>query len=180
MAPSAKNDRGGLDPAGKTLWRQGRVRLLPDGEEESDRLTFGSWTSGRGRSPPFCSSRMRQRPGSDPVPVGPRLHRRHLRMLLCWSRCYTGAPACAQPVDATGRFDRGGRRAGFVLTTSEVQTELKPIVDELPDGGSLRWCAVDVDVPDDAMAWFTPESTPAQRLSFSTPRDRRARRRAST
>jgi acyl transferase domain-containing protein/acyl-CoA synthetase (AMP-forming)/AMP-acid ligase II len=46
--------------------------------------------------------------------------------------------------------------AGFVLTTSEVQNELKPVVDELPDGASLNWCAVDIDVPDDAAGWVAP------------------------
>jgi acyl transferase domain-containing protein/acyl-CoA synthetase (AMP-forming)/AMP-acid ligase II len=47
-------------------------------------------------------------------------------------------------------------KAGFVLTTAGVQDELKPVVDELPDGASLQWCAVDVDVPDDATGWVEP------------------------
>ncbi|MFG1929624.1 beta-ketoacyl synthase N-terminal-like domain-containing protein [Mycobacterium sp. NPDC048908] len=36
--------------------------------------------------------------------------------------------------------------AGFVLTTAEVQSELKPVIDEMPDGATLQWCAVDTDV----------------------------------
>jgi acyl transferase domain-containing protein/acyl-CoA synthetase (AMP-forming)/AMP-acid ligase II/acyl carrier protein len=48
-------------------------------------------------------------------------------------------------------------RAAFVVTTAEVEKELKPVVDELPDGASLRWCAVDTDVPDDAAGWVAPE-----------------------
>lgn len=48
-------------------------------------------------------------------------------------------------------------RADFVLTTFDVQDELKPVVDQLPDGASLEWYAVDTDVPDDANEWSPPQ-----------------------
>jgi acyl transferase domain-containing protein/acyl-CoA synthetase (AMP-forming)/AMP-acid ligase II len=48
-------------------------------------------------------------------------------------------------------------QAGFVLTTAGVQSELKPVVDELPDGASLRWCALDADLAEDAAGWIAPE-----------------------
>src|SRR5690349_18997058 len=38
-------------------------------------------------------------------------------------------------------------QADFVLTTAAVREDLKPVIDEMPAGASLRWCAVDVEVP---------------------------------
>jgi acyl transferase domain-containing protein/acyl-CoA synthetase (AMP-forming)/AMP-acid ligase II/acyl carrier protein len=48
-------------------------------------------------------------------------------------------------------------RARFVLTTAEVQSELKPVLDDLPEGGSLLWCAADTDTPEHATDWVAPE-----------------------
>jgi acyl transferase domain-containing protein/acyl-CoA synthetase (AMP-forming)/AMP-acid ligase II/acyl carrier protein len=48
-------------------------------------------------------------------------------------------------------------RARIVLTTAEVQSELKPVVDDLPQGGLLRWCVADTDTLGDGSDWVTPE-----------------------
>ena len=40
----------------------------------------------------------------------------------------------------------------FVLTTAAVQSELKPVIDEMPGGALLQWCAVDADVAYDDTA----------------------------
>ncbi len=47
--------------------------------------------------------------------------------------------------------------ASFVLTTDEVRSELKPVFDQMPEGGSLRWCAVDIDEIDTADDWASPD-----------------------
>jgi phthiocerol/phenolphthiocerol synthesis type-I polyketide synthase C len=48
-------------------------------------------------------------------------------------------------------------QAGFALTTAESQAELKAAVGGLADEGSLRWCAVDADIPDAAAEWVAPD-----------------------
>jgi len=52
-------------------------------------------------------------------------------------------------------------RARIVLTTAEVQSELKPVVDDLPEGGSLRWCVADTDRLGDGSDWMAPEVDPS-------------------
>ena len=47
-------------------------------------------------------------------------------------------------------------QAGFVLTTAKLQAELKAAVDDLADGNSLQWCAVDAITPDGAAEWVAP------------------------
>jgi phthiocerol/phenolphthiocerol synthesis type-I polyketide synthase C len=47
-------------------------------------------------------------------------------------------------------------QAGFVLTTAELQAELKAVVDDLADGSSLRWCAVDAVTSAAAVEWVVP------------------------
>jgi phthiocerol/phenolphthiocerol synthesis type-I polyketide synthase C len=48
-------------------------------------------------------------------------------------------------------------QADFVLTTAELQAELKAVVDDLADGRSLHWCAVDAVIPAAAVEWIVPE-----------------------
>ena len=48
-------------------------------------------------------------------------------------------------------------QAGFVLTTAELQAELKAAVDDLAGGSSLRWCAADAILPAAAEEWVVPE-----------------------
>ena len=48
-------------------------------------------------------------------------------------------------------------QAGFVLTTAKLQAELKAAVDDLADGNSLQWCAVDAITPDGAAEWVAPD-----------------------
>ena len=52
-------------------------------------------------------------------------------------------------------------QARFVLTTAEVQSELKAVVDDLPEGPSLQWCAADTDTPEMAADWIAPEIEPS-------------------
>jgi phthiocerol/phenolphthiocerol synthesis type-I polyketide synthase C len=47
-------------------------------------------------------------------------------------------------------------QAGFVLTTTDLQAELKDVVDDLADGASLRWCAVDAVASSAAVEWVVP------------------------
>jgi acyl transferase domain-containing protein/acyl-CoA synthetase (AMP-forming)/AMP-acid ligase II/aryl carrier-like protein len=48
-------------------------------------------------------------------------------------------------------------QARIVLTTAGVRSELKDVIDELPEGPSLRWCAADTDTPSDADDWQAPD-----------------------
>lgn len=48
-------------------------------------------------------------------------------------------------------------QAGFVLTTAKLEAELKAAVDDLADGNSLQWCAVDAITPDGAAEWVAPD-----------------------
>src|SRR5580693_5647399 len=48
-------------------------------------------------------------------------------------------------------------QAGFVLTTAELQAELKAAVDDLAGGSSLRWCAADAILPAAAEEWVVPD-----------------------
>jgi phthiocerol/phenolphthiocerol synthesis type-I polyketide synthase C len=48
-------------------------------------------------------------------------------------------------------------QAGFVLTTAELQAELKAAVDDLAGGSSLQWCAVDAVIPAAAVEWVVPD-----------------------
>lgn len=48
-------------------------------------------------------------------------------------------------------------KAGFVLTTAKLQAELKTVVDDLADGSSLHWCAVDVVIPAADVEWVVPD-----------------------
>ena len=52
-------------------------------------------------------------------------------------------------------------QARFVLTTSEVQSELKEVVDALPDGGSLQWYTVETVDDSAAEQWVRPDIGPA-------------------
>ncbi|WP_232004753.1 type I polyketide synthase [Mycobacterium sp. ACS1612] len=56
--------------------------------------------------------------------------------------------------------------AGFVLTTAEVRSELKPVIDEMPDGASLQWCAVDTDVTYGTAEELVLPETDAQATAF--------------
>ena len=132
-----------------------------DGEEESDRLTYRQLDL---RARAIASVLQQQDSANDRVLV---LCPSGLDFIAAIFGCfYVGTVAIpVHPPLHSRLMPRvasivADARAGFVLTTSEVQTELKPIVDEMPGGGSLRWCAVDVDVQDDAMAWFSPEINP--------------------
>ena len=51
--------------------------------------------------------------------------------------------------------------AGFVLATAASQSELKSAVDDLADGNSLRWCAVDDVSGDTAAEWVAPDLDPS-------------------
>ena len=48
-------------------------------------------------------------------------------------------------------------QAGFVVTTAELQAELKAAVDDLAGGSSLRWCAADAILPAAAAEWVLPD-----------------------
>ena len=48
-------------------------------------------------------------------------------------------------------------QAGFVLTTAELQADLKAAVDGLAGGSSLQWCAVDAVIPAAAAEWVAPD-----------------------
>ncbi len=48
-------------------------------------------------------------------------------------------------------------QAGFVLTTAELQAELKAAVDDLAVGNSLQWYAVDAVDPAAAAEWVAPD-----------------------
>ncbi|HEY2502020.1 MAG TPA: SDR family NAD(P)-dependent oxidoreductase [Mycobacterium sp.] len=48
-------------------------------------------------------------------------------------------------------------QAGFVLTTAELQAELKAAVDDLAGGSSLQWCAADAVMPAAAEEWVMPD-----------------------
>jgi len=48
-------------------------------------------------------------------------------------------------------------QARFVLTTTELQTDLKAAMDDLADGNSLQWCAVDAVMPAAATEWVAPD-----------------------
>jgi acyl transferase domain-containing protein/acyl-CoA synthetase (AMP-forming)/AMP-acid ligase II/NADPH:quinone reductase-like Zn-dependent oxidoreductase/acyl carrier protein len=48
-------------------------------------------------------------------------------------------------------------QAGFVLTTAELQAELKAAVDDLARGSSLQWCAADAVIPAAAEEWVMPD-----------------------
>src|SRR5580693_10023491 len=48
-------------------------------------------------------------------------------------------------------------QAGFVLTTAELQAELKAAVDDLAGGSSLQWCAADAVIPAAAVEWVAPD-----------------------
>ncbi|HUE34892.1 MAG TPA: AMP-binding protein, partial [Mycobacterium sp.] len=48
-------------------------------------------------------------------------------------------------------------QAAFVLTTAELQAELKAAVDDLAGGSSLQWCAVDAVIPAAAVEWVVPD-----------------------
>ncbi|MGE4427778.1 MAG: amino acid adenylation domain-containing protein, partial [Solirubrobacteraceae bacterium] len=52
-------------------------------------------------------------------------------------------------------------RAGYVLTTSELQTRLRGAVDDLAGQDSLRWCAVDAVDPAAAAQWVAPDLGPS-------------------
>ncbi|MBV8294766.1 MAG: AMP-binding protein, partial [Mycobacterium sp.] len=47
-------------------------------------------------------------------------------------------------------------QAEFVLTTTELQAELKTAMDDLAGGNSLQWCAADAINPAAAAEWVTP------------------------
>ena len=47
-------------------------------------------------------------------------------------------------------------QAGFVLTTADLQAELKGVVDDLADGSSLQWCVADAVFPAAAVEWVEP------------------------
>ena len=51
--------------------------------------------------------------------------------------------------------------AGFVLATAASQSELKSAVDDLAEGNSLRWCAVDDVSVDTAAEWVAPDLDPS-------------------
>ena len=48
-------------------------------------------------------------------------------------------------------------QAGFVLTTADLQAELKGVVDDLADGSSLQWCVADAVFPAAAVEWVEPD-----------------------
>src|ERR1700737_1337029 len=76
---------------------------------------------------------------------------------------YAGAVAAPAPPPVRNRvFGRvasivADAQAGFVLTTAELQAELKAAVDDLAGGSSLRWCAADAILPAAAEEWVAPE-----------------------
>jgi acyl-CoA synthetase (AMP-forming)/AMP-acid ligase II len=47
--------------------------------------------------------------------------------------------------------------ARFVLTTAQLQADLKAAVDELAGGSSLQWCSVDAVSPAAALEWVVPD-----------------------
>jgi amino acid adenylation domain-containing protein len=48
-------------------------------------------------------------------------------------------------------------QADFVLTTTQLQAELKDAMDDLADGNSLQWCAADAVIPTAATEWVAPD-----------------------
>jgi len=48
-------------------------------------------------------------------------------------------------------------QARFVLTTTQLQAELKAAMDDLADGNSLQWCAADAVTPAAATEWVEPD-----------------------
>ena len=48
-------------------------------------------------------------------------------------------------------------QAGFVLTTAELQAELRAVMDDLADGSSLQWCAADAVSLAAAVEWVEPK-----------------------
>src|SRR5258708_32387351 len=48
-------------------------------------------------------------------------------------------------------------QARFVLTTAELQAELKAAVDDLAGGSSLQWCVADAVIPAAAVEWVVPD-----------------------
>ena len=129
-----------------------------DGEDEPKRLTYRQLDF---RARAIASALQRQDAAGRPVLV---LCPSGLNFIAAIFGCFY-AGAVAIPVHPPVHSRLMARvasivadvRAGFVLTTAEVRRELKPVVDELPDGASLRWCAVDANVPDDADDWIAPE-----------------------
>lgn len=79
------------------------------------------------------------------------------------------AGAVAVPVHPPLRERVNGRvasiiadiQARFVLASAELQSEIKAVVDGLPEGSSLRWCAVDAVTLDAATEWIAPEVDPS-------------------
>ncbi|MGO9652718.1 amino acid adenylation domain-containing protein [Mycobacterium sp.] len=52
-------------------------------------------------------------------------------------------------------------QARFALTTAELRAELKAVVDGLPDGSSLQWCAADAVPRAAAAEWVEPDVDPS-------------------
>jgi phthiocerol/phenolphthiocerol synthesis type-I polyketide synthase C len=48
-------------------------------------------------------------------------------------------------------------QARFVLTTADLQAELKAAVDDLTGGSSLQWCVADAVIPAAAVEWVVPD-----------------------
>jgi len=69
-------------------------------------------------------------------------------------------------------------QAGFALATAESQSELKSVLDGLADGRSLQWCAADAVSPAAAAEWLRRTWMQVRPQSCSTPRARRAHRKA--
>jgi acyl-CoA synthetase (AMP-forming)/AMP-acid ligase II/3-oxoacyl-(acyl-carrier-protein) synthase/acyl carrier protein len=132
----------------------------PDGEEASDRLTYGQLDL---RARAIASVLQEQGAAGDRVLI---LCPSGLDFIAAIFGCfYAGAVAIPVHPPVHNRLtsrvasivaDVG---AGFVLTVAPVQRELKPVIDEMPNGGALRWSAVDVDVPNEAPNWIAPEIT---------------------
>jgi acyl transferase domain-containing protein/acyl-CoA synthetase (AMP-forming)/AMP-acid ligase II len=133
-----------------------------DGEAEPDRVTYQQLET---RARAIASALQRQDAAGERVLV---LRPSGLNFIAGMFGCFY-AGAVAIPVHPPVRSRLISRvasivadsRARLVLATAEVQSELKPVMDDLPEGDSLRWCAADADSPVDAAHWVAPEIDPS-------------------
>ncbi len=132
-----------------------------DGEEEHARLTYGQLDV---RARAIAASLQRQGAAGERVLV---LCPSGLDFIAAMFGCfYAGTVAIpVHPPVHSRLISRvasivADSQARFVLTTAGVQTELKPVVDDLPEGPSLQWCAADTDTPEMAADWISPVIEP--------------------
>lgn len=48
-------------------------------------------------------------------------------------------------------------KPGYALTTSEIESKIKPAIDGLPGGQALRWTIIDSDVTSSEASWVEPQ-----------------------